>query len=79
MELGLMQSHALWDSAPGHQLEGHQWHMGETEESSIGVSAGRQVPPRQNSRGQGAALSPLQALPHTEPQSSGDIAALPWG
>ena len=27
-DLGLMQTHSLWASAPGQQIEGHQWHMG---------------------------------------------------
>ena len=28
MDLEITQTHPLWDSATGQQLEGHKWHMG---------------------------------------------------
>ena len=65
-----MQTHSLWDSALGQQLEEHQWRTGEIEVIGIRVSAKRQLPLRQNSSCQAVSLSPPRALPHTELQSS---------
>ena len=52
-----------WDSTAGQQLEGHSHIRGVGELNRNGASA------NQTSRSQAMAQSPLETIPHTEPQS----------